>query len=190
MTFAAILLIALALAVDAFAVALAIGIALPRLGWRATLRISWYFGSFQAVMYIGGWVAGVAIRPLMAAASHWLAFGLLSIAGGRMIWEALQKTEQPRQRSDLARGRELLFLSVATSIDALAVGVSFSLLQRDVIWLPALLIGVVTLLLTAVGLHLGRMVGAAAHLGAKAEIAGGLILLAIGLKILHEHGVF
>lgn len=190
MSLAAIFLIALALSVDAFAVALAIGLSLSPVGWRPTLRLAGCFGFFQGAMYIGGWAAGLAIRPLMAAVSHWLAFGLLVLAGGRMIHDGLRKGGAERPRTDPTRGRELLFLSLVTSLDALAVGAGFSLLQRDVVWVPAFLIGIVTLLLTAVGLHLGRMAGAAAHLGSRAEIAGGLVLLAIGLKILHEHGVF
>jgi manganese efflux pump family protein len=189
MTFTAILLIALALAVDAFAVALAAGITLPHVGRRRTIRLAWHFGFFQAAMYIIGWAAGLAIRPLMEAVSHWLAFGLLSFAGGRMIWEAVREVGAERRGGDPTRGRALIFLAVATSIDSLAVGVSFSVLQAD-LWLPALIIGLVAFILTAIGLHLGRAVGAAAHLGAKAEIIGGLVLVAIGLKILHEHGVF
>jgi manganese efflux pump family protein len=189
MTFTAILLIALALAVDAFAVALAVGISLPQVGRRRTLRLSWHFGFFQAAMYIIGWSAGLAIRPLMAAVSHWLAFGLLCFAGGRMIWEAVHEDKEERRVADPTRGRTMVFLALATSIDSLAVGVSFSILHAT-LWLPALMIGTVAFLLTAIGLHLGRAAGKAAHLGAKAEVLGGLVLVAIGLKILHDHGVF
>jgi manganese efflux pump family protein len=189
MTFPAILIIAVALSVDAFAIALAMGISLPTLGWQRTARLSSYFAFFQTAMNIIGWGAGFAIRPVMAAVSHWLAFGLLTLAGGQMIWQAVRPNRPARGGIDPSRGRGLTILAVAISLDALAVGVSFSMLQIS-IWLPAFTIGVVTFLLTAVGLHLGRAVGIASHLGDRAEIIGGLVLVAIGFKILHEHGVF
>ena len=190
MSLSTILIIALALAVDAFAVALAAGISLPWVGKRHTFRLAWHFGLFQAGMNIIGWGAGLSVRSLIERFDHWLAFVLLAIVGGRMIVEALGlKDEGGVETKDPTRGRTLMLLSVATSIDSLAVGLSFAVLKISV-WFPALVIGVVASLLTGIGLHLGRIVGSASRLGAKVEVAGGLVLIAIGIRLLHEHGVF
>lgn len=189
MEFTAILIIALALAVDAFAVALAAGLSLPWVGARHTFRLGWHFGLFQAGMNILGWAAGLTVRSYIERFDHWLAFALLAFVGGRMVMEAFQLQETDKAGQDPTRGRTLVLLSVATSIDSLAVGLSFAVLKISV-WLPALVIGVVASLLTCVGLHLGKAVGAASRLGSKVEAAGGLVLIAIGLRLLHEHGVF
>jgi putative Mn2+ efflux pump MntP len=185
----AILLIALALAVDAFAVALATGVCLPRLTFRHTFRLAWHFGLFQAGMNIIGWGGGLTFRTLLESFDHWLAFGLLLVVGGRMIHEALTDHADQCSQADPTRGWSLVMLSVATSIDSLAVGLSFALLKVEV-WLPALVIGLIAALLTGLGLHLGRLVKSAARLGTATEVAGGLVLIGIGLSILHQHGVF
>jgi len=169
MEFPTILLIALALAVDAFAVALAAGVSLCRVNGRQVFRLAFHFGFFQAGMSILGWFGGLTVRSLIESFDHWLAFGLLAFVGIKMIWEAIRD-------------------AMATSIDSLAVGLSFAVLEISV-WLPALIIGLVAAALTALGLRLGCMLGAASRLGSRAEIAGGLVLIAIGFKILHEHGV-
>ena len=122
-------------------------------------------------------------------AFHWIAFLLLACVGGKMIVEAVREEHEAGEGADPTRGRMLVTLPVATSIDSLAVGLSFAVLGISV-WLPALVIGLVAALLTAVGLRLGCLLGAASRLGARAEIAGGLVLIAIGVKILAEHGVF
>ncbi|MBA3015400.1 MAG: manganese efflux pump [Desulfobulbaceae bacterium] len=185
-----IFVIAIALAVDAFAVALAAGISLPWVGRRHTFRLAWHFGLFQAGMNIIGWGAGLTIRTYIERYDHWLAFGLLAFVGGRMIIETLQlEKEDEKDRRDPTRGRTLVILSLATSIDSLAVGLSFAVLKISV-WFPALVIGIVASVLTAAGLHLGQVVGSASRLGAKVEVAGGLVLIAIGIRILHDHGVF
>jgi len=190
MDLSTILVIALALAVDAFAVALAAGITLPWVGRRHTFRLAWHFGLFQAGMNIIGWGAGLTVRAYIERFDHWLAFGLLAFVGGRMVVEALQLEEESKKDSrDPTRGRTLVMLSLATSIDSLAVGLGFAVLKISV-WFPALVIGVVASALTAAGLHLGRVVGSASRLGAKVEVGGGLVLIAIGLRLLHEHGVF
>jgi len=190
MSLSTILLIALALAVDAFAVALAAGIALPWVGRRHTFRLAWHFGLFQAGMNIIGWAAGLSVRASIERFDHWLAFGLLAFVGGKMIVEAMAlEEEERRDAKDPTRGKTLVLLSLATSIDSLAVGLGFAVLKVSV-WFPALVIGVVATVLTAVGLHLGRVVGSASRLGAKVEVAGGLVLIAIGVRLLHEHGVF
>lgn len=184
-----VLLVALALAVDAFAVALATGVCLPRVGFRQTFRLAWHFGLFQAGMNVVGWGGGLTFRALLESFDHWLAFALLLLVGGHMIREALRPKDEQCPGSDPTRGWSLVMLSVATSLDSLAVGLSFAVLQVE-IWLPALIIGLVATLLTGVGLHLGRLVRNASRLGTAAEVAGGLVLIAIGLSILHEHGVF
>ena len=189
MSLSTILLIALALAVDAFAVALAAGISLPWVGKRHTFRLAWHFGLFQAGMNIIGWGAGLTVRSYIERFDHWLAFGLLTLVGGKMIVEAFTLEDEGRQERDPTRGRTLILLSIATSIDSLAVGLSFAVLKVSV-WFPSLVIGLVATVLTAIGLHLGRVVGSASRLGQKVEIGGGLVLIAIGLHLLHEHGVF
>ncbi len=188
MEFSAILLIALALAVDAFAVALAAGVSLCQVDSRQVFRLAFHFGFFQAGMNILGWLGGLTVRSYIEAFDHWLAFGLLAFVGLKMIWEAIREEHEAGEGADPTKGRMLITLSVATSIDSLAVGLSFAVLEISV-WLPALIIGLVASGLTALGLRLGCLLGAASRLGSRAEIAGGLVLLGIGFKILHEHGV-
>jgi putative Mn2+ efflux pump MntP len=189
MEFLSILLIALALAVDAFAVALATGACLPKVTLRQTFRLTWHFGLFQAWMNLIGWAAGLTFRSLIEAFDHWLAFTLLLVVGGHMIRAALGEQEEHCTPIDPTRGWSLVMLSVATSVDSLAVGLSFSLLKVSV-WLPALIIGLVAALLTGIGLHLGRLVKSASRLGPATEVVGGLVLIAIAFGILHDHGVF
>ena len=188
MEIATILLIALALAVDAFAVALAAGVSLCQVNSRQVFRLAFHFGFFQAGMNVLGWLGGLTVRSLIESFDHWLAFGLLAFVGLKMIWEAIREAREEAEGTDPTRGRMLITLSVATSIDSLAVGLSFAVLETSV-WLPALIIGLVASGLTALGLRLGCMLGAASRLGPRAEIVGGLVLVAIGLKVLHEHGV-
>lgn len=188
MSFHEIIIIAVALAVDAFAVALATGVSLPEITWRHTFRLSWHFGLFQAMMNVLGWLAGLSFRALIESIDHWVAFSLLAVVGLRMIVEAVR--EEPQDgKTDPTRGRTMVMLAVATSIDSLAVGLSFSILKISV-WLPALIIGITALLLTAAGLYLGRAFKNTAKLGAGVEVFGGLVLIAIGVKILFDHGVF
>ncbi len=185
----AIFIIALALAVDAFAVALATGVSLPRVSPRHTFRLSWHFGLFQGGMAVIGWASGLTFRARIEAFDHWLAFILLFLVGARMIHEAWNNGDEKKALTDPTRGWSLVMLSVATSIDALAVGLSFAIIQADIL-LPALVIGIVASLLTALGLHLGKMVRHAERLGTTVEICGGLVLIGIGIKILFDHGVF
>lgn len=188
MEFSTILLIALALAVDAFAVALAAGVSLCQVNSRQLFRLAFHFGFFQAGMNILGWLGGLTVRSYIETFDHWLAFGLLFFVGIKMVWEAIREEHEAGKGTDPTRGRMLVTLSIATSIDSLAVGLSFAVLEVSV-WLPALIIGLVASGLTALGLRLGCLLGAASRLGARAEIVGGLVLIGIGLKILHEHGV-
>jgi putative Mn2+ efflux pump MntP len=184
-----IFLIALALAVDAFAVALASGVSLCQVSSRQTFRLAFHFGLFQAMMNIIGWGAGLTVRTLLESFDHWLAFALLALVAVKMIKDAIAGREEEARKVDPTRGYTLVMLSVATSIDSLAVGLSFSVLNVS-IWMPAAIIGIVATLLTIIGLRLGCLLGAASRVGARAEIVGGLVLLGIGVNVLHQHGVF
>jgi len=184
-----IMLIALALAVDAFAVALASGVSLCQVSGRQTFRLAFHFGLFQAGMNIIGWAAGLTVRAFLENLDHWLAFGLLALVAAKMIKDAIAGREDEAQKIDPTRGYTLIMLSVATSIDSLAVGLSFAVLNVS-IWLPAAIIGIVATLLTVIGLRLGCLLGAASRVGARAEMAGGVVLLGIGFNILYQHGVF
>lgn len=183
-----LLVIAVALAMDAFAVAVATGLTLRTVSGRQTFRLAWHFGLFQALMPVIGWAAGRTVSAYLEAVDHWAAFALLAFIGGKMIWGALRPSRE-EERADPTRGWSLVVLSLATSMDALAVGLSLSLL-RVTIWWPALVIGLVCGSFTIVGLHAGRFLRASAKLGTWAELAGGLVLVAIGVRILWEHGVF
>jgi putative Mn2+ efflux pump MntP len=179
-----IFLLAVGLGVDAFSVAIGIGAANDHgKSWQPVLRLAAAFGIFQFVMPIIGWLAGLTIVNIIAGYDHWVAFALLAYVGNKMIWEALKKDEE-KEINDQTKGLPLLMLSIATSIDALAVGFSFSLLKTDII-LPALIIGVVCFLMTATGMLFGK--GLARIFGKKVGIFGGVVLIVIGVKILTDH---
>jgi putative Mn2+ efflux pump MntP len=175
--------LAVALAMDAFAVALGTGTILARLTGRHLFRLGFHFGLFQALMPIIGWLAGQTVMQWVEAWDHWIAFGLLTLIGGRMIHEACSGEEKSDER-DPTRGLSLVMLSIATSIDALAVGFSLSILGVS-IWFPALVIGLVAGILTVIGMLLGGRIGS--RWGSRVEIIGGLVLISIGIKILIEH---
>lgn len=177
--------LAVALAMDAFAVALASGMVLATVDFRQTFRLSWHFGLFQALMPVIGWFLGQSVRAWIEDYDHWIAFALLTYIGVKMIREAFAADEQ-RCRMDPTRGWTLVMLSVATSIDALAVGLSLSMLRLS-IWFPALVIGLVALVVTGAGLHLGRTVSRARRFGRIAESIGGTVLIGIGGRILWTH---
>jgi putative Mn2+ efflux pump MntP len=176
--------IAVALAMDAFAVALGTGMNLATLTGRHLFRLGFHFGLFQALMPIVGWLAGLTVQERIAAWDHWIAFGLLAFVGGHMLKEAFSAKDEHTAANDPTRGMSLVLLSVATSIDALAVGFTLSMLGVS-IWWPALVIGLVAGALTVVGMLLGRRAGD--QWGPRVEIVGGLILIGIGVKILVEH---
>jgi len=184
-----ILAIAVALAMDAFAVAIATGICLGTIHWRQNFRFAWHFGFFQAIMPVIGWFAGLFIRDLIASYDHWIAFGLLLFVAQGMLREAMKKDDSCDSVKDPTKGWTLVMLSVATSIDALAVGLSLSLVNVT-IWVPAVVIGIVACIFTTIGLHLGKYISKAARLRRFADGFGATVLLLIGLNILREHGVF
>ena len=169
---------------DALAVAIATGIVLGNVSGRQTFRLSFHFGLFQFLMPVIGWLAGLSVERYLSGYDHWLAFGLLAFIGSKMIYEALRGNGDEKVASDPTRGGSLVVLSVATSVDALAVGLSLGVL-RVRIWYPAVVIGLVAAALTAAGLHLGGRIGQ--RFGRKMEIAGGLVLIGIGFKILLQH---
>ena len=177
-----LVLIAVGLSMDAFAVAICKGLALKKVNVKQMALVGLWFGGFQALMPAIGFFAGVQFRDAIAAVDHWIAFGLLALIGGGMIKEACAKDEEEADASlDI---KKMFLLAVATSIDALAVGVSFAFLNVQI--LPAAgLIGVITFGLSAAGVKVGSIFGAKYQ--HKAELAGGIILILIGLKILLEH---
>ncbi len=180
-----IFLIALALALDALAVTVGIGASRRGLSWRPALRLAFHFGFFQFIMPILGWLAGEKIIGLIQHLDHWLAFSILAIVGSRMIFSGLKKTPEKMKISyDQTKGVPLIFLSVATSLDALAVGLSLPAMNIS-IWSAASIIGCVAFALTLVAAGLSPYLGRVA--GQRAEVVGGLILIGIGLRILILH---
>jgi len=189
MTTLTIIGIAVALAMDAFAVAIASGVSLGKVSKRQTFRLAWHFGLFQALMPIAGWALGTAVNQYISSFDHWVAFGLLAFIAVRMIAESVGHQEEDCPHADPTKGGTMVLLSVATSIDALAVGTSFALLGIS-IWIPVIIIGVVAAAFTTLGLHLGSFVSRVERIGKAAEIIGGVVLILIGVRILWDHGVF
>ena len=185
MSLITITLLAVGLGVDAFSVAIGIGATNDKKSWAPVLRLAFAFGLFQFVMPIIGWLAGLTVVEIISSFDHRIAFGLLALVGGKMIWEGFEK-ESDKEREDQTRGWPLLMLSIATSIDALAVGFSFSILKNQIL-LPSVIIGIVCFLMTVTGMIFGKVL--AKLFGKKVEIFGGLVLIAIGVKILIDHGV-
>lgn len=176
--------IALGLAMDAFSVAIGVSMALGGTSKRQTFRLAWHFGLFQALMPIIGWAAGTTVRPYIERWDHWLAFVLLAVVGGRMIFDSVRGDEDKASPADPTRGWSLVVLSIATSVDALAVGLSFAALGVEV-WTPAAVIGFTAAAMTLLGTLGGRALGA--RFGTRMAVVGGLVLIGIGFWILFEH---
>lgn len=187
MTLLEIFLVGVGLSMDAFAVAICKGLAMPRVNRKQTLLIGLYFGVFQAVMPLTGWLLGSQFARRVTKMAPWIAFVLLAWIGGSMIRESLSKKEKEEKAEPAElRHRELLMLAIATSIDALAVGVSFSMVELTVpIYAAAALIGCTTFAISVAGVFVGNLFGA--RYKNRAEFVGGAILILIGLKILLEH---
>lgn len=187
MTLMEIFLVGVGLSMDAFAVAICKGLAMPRVNRKQTLLIGLYFGVFQAVMPLTGWLLGSQFARRVTKMAPWIAFVLLAWIGGSMIRESLSKKEEEEKAEPVElRHRELLMLAIATSIDALAVGVSFSMVELTVpIYAAAALIGCTTFAISVAGVFVGNLFGA--RYKNRAEFVGGAILILIGLKILLEH---
>jgi manganese efflux pump family protein len=178
-----ILLVAVGLSMDAFAVSISSAVAIDRIKFKHALKVGAFFGSFQAFMPLLGWLAGFSFRVLITGIDHWIAFALLALIGGKMIFESFKK-DCPQNKMNPLDNIVLLGLAVATSIDALAAGISFALLKINILYTVSL-IGLITFIVSMVGVFLGKKL--CGFWGKKIEIAGGMILIGIGLKILIEH---
>lgn len=180
-------LIGVGLSMDAFAVAVCKGLGMKRLNLRQALVIALFFGGFQALMPVAGWLLGTGFQSYITPVDHWIAFALLAFIGGKMLWDAFGDGEDG-ESAQAGEGRldlkELAMLAVATSIDALAVGITFAFLQVDIV--PAVsLIGAITFALSFAGVAIGHFFGA--RFEKPATIVGGVVLILIGCKILLEH---
>jgi putative Mn2+ efflux pump MntP len=182
MDFLSIFFIAIGLGMDAFAVAIGTGVTIRKLSFGPVFRLSFHFGFFQFLMPLIGWLAGRTVSGYIAEYDHWIAFGLLLLIGCKMIIDSLRKEEI--ERADPTRGLTLIILSVATSIDALAVGLGLAFLNTTILY-PSIIIGIVAFVMTIIGMVFARVLGRL--LGGKVEIIGGIILIGIGIKILIEH---
>ncbi len=185
MPFVLILGLAVALAMDCFAVSMGLACRERGLTMGQAVRMACFFGGFQFGMPVLGWFAGETVVRLMKDYDHWIAFGLLAAVGGKMIFEFFVMSEEEKaSRPDQTRGVRLLVLSLATSIDALAVGLSLGVIKTGIVY-PAVVIGAVSFGMTIVGAKLGPVVGRV--VGRWAELLGGLILIGIGVRILVGH---
>lgn len=180
-----LVLIAVGLAMDAFAVSIGKGLSVRRVRPRHTMKVGLWFGGFQALMPFVGYMLGVSFASVVQNVDHWIAFVLLGIIGINMIREAMSDDDDSCENGDSDfSSRKMLLLAVATSIDALAIGVSFAFLNVN-IWVAMAFIGVITMILSMVGLRIGNIFGC--RYKARAEVLGGCILIVMGCKILVEH---
>lgn len=188
MPIVSILGIAVGLAADAFSVCVAAGATIKKLNARHYFRLAFHFGLFQSLMPLAGYLCGSAIAKWISAWDHWIVLVILSFIGGKMIWESFPKKGEGDEaecgKKDPSRGSTLVMLAIATSVDAAAVGFSFSTLGVPIL-LPAVIIGFVCVAFSALGVFLGCGIGKA--IGKWAERLGGLVLIGIGIKILVEH---
>ncbi|MBQ8176474.1 MAG: manganese efflux pump [Oscillospiraceae bacterium] len=185
MGFLEIFLIGIGLSADAFSVAVCKGLNMRRLNLKHAYIIALFFGGFQAVMPLIGYLLGTNFADYIEAFDHWIAFALLGFIGGKMAIEAIRdKDDDEEEKTDVLKIGELTVMAVATSIDALAVGITFAFLKVNIL-LSVLLIGVTTFALSLGGVLIGNKFGA--KYKSKAELAGGIILVLIGVKILLEH---
>ncbi|HET8611495.1 MAG TPA: manganese efflux pump MntP family protein [Sphingomonas sp.] len=174
----------LGLSVDAFAAAVAKGATMRRPRPAEAIRIGAVFGAAEAVMPAIGWAIGASFAGRVMAASDWIAFGLLAAVGAHMLWEAANERDAPAEAERKSGGARLILTALATSIDALAVGVSLAVLHMPIL-AACIVIGLVTMIVAAIGVLIGHH--ASAHLGARAEIMGGIVLIGIGATILGRH---
>lgn len=183
MSLISIIGIAISLAMDAFSVSITSGAVLKKPNLRQYFRIAFHFGLFQFFMPILGFYGGVLFESVITKYDHWVAFILLSLVGGKMFWESLQNEEEKTYK-DPSKGRTLIILAIATSIDAAAIGFTFAALHEPIIF-PSIVIGIICFVFSSLGIYIGSKV--ANSLGQWAERVGGLILILLGVKILIEH---
>ena len=183
MSFIEILLIGIGLSMDAFSVSVCKGLTAKRFSWKMALTCGLWFGFFQALMPVIGYFLGVQFEQFITSVDHWIAFGLLFLIGANMIREAVWGKDD-HEHSGALDFKTMLLLAIATSIDALAVGISFACVQVK-IWSSVLIIGTTTFLFSVLGVKIGNVFGSKFEKGA--EVVGGMILILIGLKILLEH---
>jgi len=177
-----IILIGVGLAMDCFAVCISCSLVQKDIKTSDALKIAASFGFFQAIMPVLGWLLGLTFKDLIAGFDHWIAFGILGAIGLKMFFEAFKKDN--KQELNITKFWVLISLSVATSIDAMIVGITFAFLELNIL-LTVSIIGVVTFMISMIGIYLGKKVTFIN--GKKAEIIGGLVLIGIGIKILIEH---
>ena len=185
MGFVELFFIAVGLSMDAFAVSICKGLNMRKLNYKHTFIIALFFGGFQGLMPLIGWFLGKQFEQYITNFDHWIAFILLAFIGGQMIHEALKKDNEKCDIDENLDIKELFILAIATSIDALAIGITFALIPNTNILTSIILIGIITFVLSIIGVFIGNKFGA--RFKSKAEFAGGLILILIGAKILFEH---
>ena len=177
-----LIVLSIGLAMDAFAVAVCKGLSMPKMNWKKAGVIAAYFGIFQALMPSIGYLLGVNFQENIQSIDHWIAFILLGIIGLNMLKEAI--STETENSNDSIKFKDMLILAVATSIDALAVGITFAFLKVN-LWLAISLIGIITFTISVAGVKIGNVFGCKYE--KKAELVGGLILILLGIKILLEH---
>lgn len=187
MDFITIFILAIGLSMDSFAVSIGCGLTEQKISFGHAAKISLSFAFFQGILPVAGWYMGTEIKAYVEGLDHWIAFFLLLILGGKMIAESFKKNDQD-EMSDIFSWKHIITLSVATSIDALVVGFSYALASTRNIFGGALIIGAVTFFFSMLGIRIGKDVGGS--FGPKVELLGGIVLIAIGLKILYQHTIF
>lgn len=184
MNFIELLLIAIGLSMDAFSVSVCKGLTTKKFSWRMALVCGLWFGGFQALMPLIGYFLGAQFESFIDSYAHWIAFGLLFLIGANMIREAVHDKKEEGEDNGSINFKTMFLLAIATSIDALAVGVSFACIQVN-IWIAVSIIGITTFLFSAIGVRIGNVFGSKYE--KSASIVGGIILILIGLKIILEH---
>ena len=177
-----LVILSIGLAMDAFAVAICKGLSIVKMSWKNAIIVGLYFGIFQAIMPIFGYILGIRFQNYITNIDHWIAFVLLATIGINMIKEALSTEKE--EENDSLKFKDMLILSIATSIDALAIGITFAFLNVNIV-LSASLIGIITFLISMLGVKIGNVFGRKYE--KKAQLTGGIILILLGIKILLEH---
>lgn len=185
MEFVETIFIAIGLAMDAFAVSVCKGLSMKKISWKKAVIIAAYFGIFQMLMPLVGYILGISFSDLIRNIDHWIAFILLSFIGGKMIREAYCKEESINDKIDM---NTMILLAIATSIDALAVGITYAFLDAHNVFLSFSLIGIITFAISLIGVKVGNKFGD--KYGTKTQIFGGVILIIMGIKILIAHTIF